>query len=88
MGFLSVFTHSSIITMIVAFIFVIFAVRCLLYGIMGGTSTILRIIGAVVFAAVAYYLWRHSQGLSGANAIDNFVYGSLTDLKGLFSSLF
>lgn len=88
MGFLSIFTESSVLMMLVAFVFLVFGIRCLLYGIMGGTSTILRVLGAMVFIGVAYYFWRYSGTLHSANIIDSFVYDTWADIKRLVASMF
>lgn len=88
MGFLSIFTESSVLMALIAFFFVVICIRCLLYGVMGGTSTILRIIGTVIFAGLAYYFWQYSNSLSGANAIDRFVFDSWNEIKHFVASIF
>lgn len=87
MDILSIFTESSVVSMFVAFVFAVVGIRCLIYGIMGGTSTLLRIAGACVFAALAYAVWKHANGLHGSNAIDNFVFDSWHDVKVLVGKL-
>lgn len=88
MGFLSVITESSAIMCLVAFVFAVFGVRCLLYGIMGGTSFLLRITGAIIFIAIAYYFWQYSGSLHSKNIIDQFVYESWDMIKGFFAAIF
>lgn len=88
MGFLSIFTESTVVVTLIAFIFVIFAIRCMLHGLMGATSTLFRALGAIAFAALAYYMWDYSQSLHGSNIIDNFVFDTWADLKKIVSSLF
>ena len=73
MGFLSIFTESSALMTVIAFILGVIGVRCLLYGLLGGTSTLIRIAGAVIFAGLAYYVWRYADSLHGTNTIDQFI---------------
>lgn len=87
MGFLSIFTGSSVVMGLIALICAVVAVRCLLHGIMGGTSTLLRILGTVVFVVLAYYFWRYSTSLHGANVIDTFVFDIVADLKSLIAAI-
>ncbi|MDW2994845.1 MAG: hypothetical protein R8N24_02360 [Alphaproteobacteria bacterium] len=87
MGFLSIFTESAVIMTLIAFICAVLAIRCLLYGLMGGTSTILRLIGTLAFIGLAYYFWRYSSSLHGANIIDQFVSNSWREVKSLLASI-
>ena len=87
MGFFSTILNSSALMWLFAFVFVVFCIRCLLYGIMGGTSTILRIVGTLVFAGIAYYCYQRAMALNGPNAIDNFVYDSLRYCRHLLSRI-
>lgn len=88
MGFLSIFTESSVVMTIVALIFLVFAIRCLLHGVLGATSTLIRVLGTVIFVGLAYYFWEYSASLHGTNMIDQFVYDSWAQVKSLASSLF
>ena len=88
MGFLSIFTESTVMVSLAAFVFVVFAIRCLVSGVMGGTSALFRIAGTIVCAAVAYYFWRYSLSLSGPNMIDTFVFDAWADIKALVSAIF
>ena len=84
MGIISVFLGSSAFMWLIAFVCAVFCIRCLLYGMLGGTSMVIRIAGTVLFACLAYYCYQHAIALHGPNAIDNFVYGSLADVKHFF----
>ncbi len=87
MDILSIFTGSSVVSMFVAFVCAVAGIRCLIYGIMGATSTLLRVSGACLFAVLAYFLWKHAGSLHGSNAIDNFVFSSWNDVKVLVGKL-
>ncbi|MBQ1997097.1 MAG: hypothetical protein R8M71_02845 [Alphaproteobacteria bacterium] len=87
MDFLSIFTQSSVLVTLVALAFVIIGFRCLIYGVMGGTSTILRLIATVIFAGLAYYFWQYAASLSGSNIIDQFVFEAWHDIKTLVSKV-
>lgn len=87
MEFLSVFTESSVLMTIIALLFALFGVRCLIHGIMGGTSTLIRVIGTVIFAGLAYYFWRHAGTLHGSNVIDQFFFDCLNDAKSFFRGI-
>lgn len=84
MEFLSIFTESSVLMTVIALLFALFGVRCLIYGIMGGTSTLIRIIGTVIFAGLAYYFWCHAGTLHGSNVIDQVFFDCWDDVKSLF----
>lgn len=81
MGFLSVILGSYTIMYVVAFVCAVMCIRCLIHGIAGGTSTLLRILATLLFAALAYYCWRHAGTLHGHNMIDRFVSDSWIELK-------
>jgi len=81
MGIISTIFGSAVFMGVVAFVCAVFCIRCLIYGVMGGTSTLLRILATLLFAALAYYCWHHAMSVSGPNAIDNFVFDSWTELK-------
>ncbi len=81
MDILSTIVNSSALMYILAFVFAVFCIRCMIYGIADGTSVLLKIICTVAFAAVAYYLYHRASTLSGANAIDNFIYSTWAELK-------
>ena len=59
MDILSVIFNSSILMAILAFVCVVIGIRCLIYGVLGGTSTVLRLLAAGLFAFVAYYFHNH-----------------------------
>lgn len=87
MNIISFFLNSTVFMWAVTFICIIFGIRCALYGFLGGTSTLLRILFALVFGALAYFCWQHTGTLNGANAIDSFVYDSWHQIKGLIGSI-
>ena len=87
MEFLSILFDSSVLMTVIAFIFAVFGFKCLIYGVAGGTSTLLRIILTIVFAGLAYFCWRHAMSVHGSNIIDRFVFDSWAELKHLISGL-
>lgn len=84
MAIFSTILGSSVFMVFVAAVCAIFCIRCLVYGVMGGTSTLLRILATLVFAALAYYCWHHAMSLNGPNMIDSFVYDTWAECKQLF----
>lgn len=84
MNIVSLFLDSSVFMWVVTFICVIIGIRCAIHGFLGGTSTLLRILFTVIFAALAYFCWQRTGSLNGANAIDSFVYDSWLELKEFF----
>ncbi|MBR3511098.1 MAG: hypothetical protein IKN73_03485 [Alphaproteobacteria bacterium] len=87
MEFLNIILNSSVFMGLLAFVFTVFGVRCLIYGVLGGTSTILRIMATIVCAAIAYYCWKLAISANGANMIDRFIFDSWHDLVGLIKSI-
>jgi len=87
MEFISTLTGSQVLMGIVAFVFAIICIRCLIYGVLGGTSVMLRIVCTVVFGFLAYYFWQLASSANDPNIIDNFVFDAWTDLKGLVSGI-
>lgn len=85
MNIISILMGSSVLMWLIAFVCAVFCIRCLIYGVMGGTSTLLRIVCTLLFAALAYYCWKHAGPLHGSNPIDSFVADSISELKKLFS---
>ena len=91
MSIINMFLGSAVFMWFVAFVCAVFCIRCLTYGVMGGTSTLLRILCTLLFAALAYYCWQRAGTLHGANAIDSFIYDSWAELKqmlGFFKTKF
>ena len=84
MGIISTLMGSAVLMWILAIVFAVICIRCLVHGIMGGTSTLLRILCTLLFACLAYYFWRYANTLHGPNAIDSFVYDTWTELKQFF----
>jgi len=87
MDIISIILHSSILMGVAAFVFIVIGIRCLIYGVVGGTSTILRLLATAVFAILAYYCWHRALGSTGSNIIDNFVWDAWYDLKHLIASI-
>ena len=87
MEFFNIILSSSVFMGLLAFIFTVFGIRCLIYGVLGGTSTLLRIAATVVCAAVAYYCWKHAVSASGANMIDRFIFDAWHDLVDMVKSI-
>lgn len=81
MGIISTILGSSVFMGIIAFVCAVFCIRCLIYGVMGGTSTLLRILATLLFACLAYYCWHRAIATTGPNAIDNFVFDSWIEFK-------
>lgn len=81
MEFLSVILGSATIMYIVAFVCAVVCIRCLIHGVMGGTSAVLRILCTLLFAALAYYCYRQAGIIHGHNVIDNFVFDTWIELK-------
>lgn len=81
MGIISTLLGSAVLMYVIAFICAVICIRCLIYGVMGGTSALLRILFTLLFAALAYYCWRNAGLAHGANAIDNFVFDTWVELK-------
>ena len=81
MGFISIILNSSVFMWVVAFVCAVFCIRCLVHGVMGGTSTLLRILCTLLFACLTYYCYRHAISLHGPNVIDNFVYDTWSEFK-------
>lgn len=87
MEIIHMFLDSSVFMGLMAFVFTVFGVRCLIYGVLGGTSTLLRILATVVFAAIAYYCWKLAIVATGSNVIDRFIFDAWHDLVGLIKSI-
>lgn len=87
MGFISTILGSSVIVMLAAFFCAVFCIRSLLYGVMGGTSTILRIVTTIIFAFLAYYFWKHAMSMHGPNMIDDAVYEVWYMVRGFLSQI-
>lgn len=83
MNIISILFNSSVVMWIIAFVCAIFCLRCLIHGTMAGTSAVLRILLTLLFAALAYYFYRHAMLAHGSNVIDNFVFDSWIELKRL-----
>ena len=87
MEFINIILNSSVFMGLLAFVFTVFGIRCLIYGVLGGTSTMLRILATVVFAAIAYYCWHQAVSATGSNVIDNFIFDSWHDLVSFVKSI-
>lgn len=87
MEIISVILNSSILMGLFAFVFTVFGIRCLIYGVLGGTSTILRLLATALFVIVAYYCWKQAISINGSNVIDGFVLDAWRDLKHLIGSI-
>ncbi len=87
MGIISAIFGSSILMGLLAFVFTVLGIRCLIYGVLGGTSTILRILATVLFILIAYYCWKQAISINGSNIIDGFVLDAWRDLKHLIGSI-
>lgn len=81
MNFLSIIVDSSALMYVLAFVFAVFCIRCMIYGIADGTSVLVKIICTVLFAGIAYYLYHRASYLSGPNPIDDFVFDTWVELK-------
>ena len=81
MGIISTILGSAVFMGLVAFICAVFCIRCMLHGVMGGTSLILRILCTLLFGFLAYYCWQHAMSLHGPNAIDDFMYDTWAECK-------
>ncbi|MCQ2581232.1 MAG: hypothetical protein MJ164_03640 [Alphaproteobacteria bacterium] len=81
MAFFSIILGSWTIMYVIAFVCAVLAIRCLIHGIMGGTSTILRILCTLLFAVLAYYCYRYAGTLNAPNMIDNFISDTWVELK-------
>ena len=81
MGFISILLGSSVFMWVIAFVCAVFCIRCLIYGVMGGTSTLLRILCTLLFACMTYYCWTRASAIHGSNIIDNFVFDSWQEFK-------
>lgn len=87
MEFVNVILGSSVFMGLIAFIFTVFAVRCLIYGALGGTSALVRIAATLVCAAIAYYCWKHAISAGSANMIDRFIFDAWNDFVSLIKSI-
>lgn len=83
-SFISLFLDSAVFMWVITFVCIVICIRCAIHGVMGGTSTLLRILCTLIFAAAAYFCWHHTGTLNGSNTIDRFVYESWVELKELF----
>ena len=81
MDIISTILGSAVFMYFMAFLCAVFCIRCLLHGVMGGTSVLLRILFTLLFACLTYYFWRNAGILHGPNVIDNFVYDSWAECK-------
>lgn len=84
MEIISIIFGSAVFMWVVAFVCAILCIRCLVHGFMGGTSTLLRILCALLFGCLTYYCYRHAMLAHGPNVIDNFVYDTWIELKQFF----
>lgn len=84
MGILSVLLNSTVLMWILVFVFVVSSVRCLIYGVAGGGSALLRILATLLFAGLAYACWQHAHSVHGSNIIDRFVFDSWRDIKHIW----
>lgn len=87
MNFISILTSSSAVMWLVTFVCAVMCIRCLIYGMIGGTSLILRILLTIAFGALAYYCWTKAGVLTGSNAIDRFVFDVWHDIRGYVSAI-
>ena len=84
MGILSILLQSSVLMWILVFVFAVSSIRCLIFGVAGGTSALLRILATLLFAGLAYACWQHTHSIHSSNIIDRFVWDSWMDIKHLF----
>ena len=82
--FFSMFFNSAVFMGLLALVFAVFCIRCLIYGTLAGTSTLLRFVLTIVFAALAYICWRNAVASHGSNLIDRFVFDCWAELKHMF----
>lgn len=78
---------SSVLMGIAAIFFAVLCIHALIHGVLGGASTILRILCTLLFAALAYYCYRHAMAIHRPNIIDSFVFDSWHEFKNFLSFL-
>ncbi|MBQ3785568.1 MAG: hypothetical protein II843_04220 [Alphaproteobacteria bacterium] len=81
MEIFSIILNSSTVMYVLAFVCAVVGIRCMIHGIMGGTSTLLRILCTLLFAVLAYYCYRYAGTLHGHNMIDSFISDTWIELK-------
>ena len=85
MGLVSMFLNSVVLMWFFVFLFAVLCIRCLIYGLAGGTSTLLRILGTLLFAGLAYACWEHANAIHGSNMIDGFVFDAWDETEHFFN---
>lgn len=82
MEIISTIIGSAALMYILAFVFAIFFIRCLIACIRGGESSLLvRIIGTVIFAGLVLFFYLYAGSLTAPNPIDGFLSDTWLELK-------